>query len=180
MSVSIHCTLKGHKAPIMMLRYNCSGTMIASASGDKTVRLWDTVKLVPLAILEGHSRYVTSVSFSDDGALVAAGGGDRCIHIWKVSDAIKTPNQNHSRRVMSKSALPSQFLRDNKKLVNWSIEDVCSWMAEQGLAEYTHNVRAQAIDGRELMILTDSILEIKLGIGKFTTVETVDFLCCIS
>lgn len=38
---------------------------------------------------------------------------------------------------------------------------------EQGLAEYSHNFRAHAIDGRELLTVTDEILEKKLGVGKF-------------
>lgn len=54
------------------------------------------------------------------------------------------------------------------QLVQWSCEDVCGWLVEQGLAEYSHNFRSHAIDGRELLTVTDEILEHKLGVGKFT------------
>lgn len=50
----------------------------------------------------------------------------------------------------------------------WSCEDLCEWLVEQGLAEYSHNFRTHAIDGRELLSITDEVLEKKLGVGKYS------------
>ncbi|RXG64254.1 WD repeat, SAM and U-box domain-containing protein 1 [Armadillidium vulgare] len=167
-TVRLHHSLCGHRAPVMTVRFSASGLLLASASGDKTVRLWDVVKLVPIAVLEGHKRYVTSCAFSLDGDLIAAGGGDRLTHIWRVSDVT---DQNFSsvsnigpqtRRFLNK--FPSQKYRENKKLINWSVTEVCEWLGEQGLGEYSPNFRAHAIDGREAVTLTDVILESKLGV----------------
>lgn len=52
------------------------------------------------------------------------------------------------------------------QVIEWSCEDVCEWLVEQGLAEYSHNFRTHAIDGREFMSVTDEVLENKLGVGK--------------
>lgn len=52
------------------------------------------------------------------------------------------------------------------QVIEWTCEDVCEWLVEQGLAEYSHNFRTHAIDGRELMSVTDEVLENKLGVGK--------------
>ncbi|XP_042215697.1 WD repeat, SAM and U-box domain-containing protein 1-like isoform X2 [Homarus americanus] len=166
--IALHHSLCGHSAPIMSVRFNANGLILASASGDKTVRLWDTIKLTPLAVLEGHKRYVTSCAFSDDGALVAAGSGDRVVHVWRVDGATSSVNQIPGKSVGKKKLMvrfPSQRFRENVKLVEWNCEDVCGWLVEQGLAEYSHNFRSHAIDGRELLTVTDEILEEKLGVG---------------
>lgn len=49
---------------------------------------------------------------------------------------------------------------------------------EQGLAEYSHNFRAHAIDGRELLTVTDEILEKKLGVGKFDYGKSILYRIC--
>lgn len=56
------------------------------------------------------------------------------------------------------------------QLIEWSSEDLCEWLVEQGLAEYSHNFRTHAIDGRELLSVTDEVLENKLGVGEYSAV----------
>ena len=45
----------------------CGGQVVASASSDQTVRLWNASTGAPLRTLEGHTDLVNSVSFSPDG-----------------------------------------------------------------------------------------------------------------
>ncbi|KAG0725098.1 WD repeat, SAM and U-box domain-containing protein 1 [Chionoecetes opilio] len=176
-SITLHHTLHGHSASIMAVRFSASGTILASASGDKTVRLWDPIKQIALGVFEGHKRYVTSCAFSDDGALVAAGSGDRVVKVWRVEGATSatfnsttfnsstftsTAASEGVRKQSPRFPFPRQ--RENIKVVEWSCEDMCDWLVEQGLAEYAHNFRSHAIDGRELLTVTDEVLENKLGV----------------
>jgi hypothetical protein len=55
---------------------------VASASGDKTARLWDTATGTVRGTLEGHSDAVYSVTFSPDGQLVASASGDETVRLW--------------------------------------------------------------------------------------------------
>ena len=58
--------------------------MIASGSGDKTVRLWDlpsNQQVMQLNIEDG----VTTVAISPDNTLVAAGSLDKSVRVWDTS-----------------------------------------------------------------------------------------------
>ncbi|KAF9573679.1 hypothetical protein EC968_008195 [Mortierella alpina] len=62
--------------------FSPSGEQIASASEDKTVRLWDTKTGAAGAILIGHSSEVRSVVFSPGGLQIASGSRDNTVRLW--------------------------------------------------------------------------------------------------
>ena len=65
--------LNGHGGVIMSIRFNQSGTFLASTSGDKTCRIWDTLNFTSLRVLEGHDRYVGCVAFSLNDEFLVTG-----------------------------------------------------------------------------------------------------------
>ena len=64
------------------MAFSPNGRMLASASGDNTIKLWDLEKGGEPLTLTGHQGGVTDVAFSPDGRTLASGSGDNTIKLW--------------------------------------------------------------------------------------------------
>lgn len=60
--------------------------VLASASFDSTIRVWDPETGTCLHSLIKHTHPVYSVAFSPDGQYLASGAFDKCLHIWSLKD----------------------------------------------------------------------------------------------
>jgi serine/threonine protein kinase len=77
-------TLEGHNGGVYSVVFSPDGRMLASGSGDETIKLWEVGSGSLLRTLEGHNDWVTSVVFSPDGRMLASGSGDETIKLWEV------------------------------------------------------------------------------------------------
>ncbi len=77
-------TLEGHTNWIRSVAFSPDGEILASASDDKTVKLWNTQTGQFLKKLEGHDQRVWSVAFSPDGKTVASSSEDKTVRLWDI------------------------------------------------------------------------------------------------
>jgi cytochrome c len=77
-------TFEGHTAPIVSLAVSPDGNTIASASWDRSIRLWPLAGGAP-RILEGHSQNVNGVAFTSDGKNLVSAGYDATVRIWPLT-----------------------------------------------------------------------------------------------
>jgi WD40 repeat protein/serine/threonine protein kinase len=81
---SLH-TLAGHTRGVNAVRFSPDGKMIASASNDGTVRLWDVGTRREIVPLRGHEESVNSLAFAPDGKTLATAGYDGLIILWDMA-----------------------------------------------------------------------------------------------
>jgi WD40 repeat protein/TPR repeat protein len=97
-----------HTALVNMVALSPDGTRIATASDDRTIRLFDGSGRM-IAVLTGHAEDVRAVTFSPNGELIASGSSDRTVRLWQASDGkpVGKPLQGHNGPITSVAFSPS-------------------------------------------------------------------------
>jgi cytochrome c len=78
--------LQGHVAPIVSLAVSPDGAMLASASWDRSIRLWPLKGGEP-RVLEDHQQNVNGVAFAPDGKALVSAAYDLTLRIWPLDGA---------------------------------------------------------------------------------------------
>ncbi|WP_236242533.1 NB-ARC domain-containing protein [Streptomyces sp. CC228A] len=76
-------TLTGHTGTVHRTAVAPDGTWLATASEDRTVRIWDSATGRETACLTGHTGKVRWVAIAPDGTWLASAGDDRTVRIWE-------------------------------------------------------------------------------------------------
>lgn len=85
-------TLPGHAESILSASFSADGRLLATGSGDHSVRLWDPNTELPKATLKAHRDWVLCIAWSACGRYLLSGGKDGLVAVWAPpqAEAVKT------------------------------------------------------------------------------------------
>jgi len=79
-------TLTAHTKGVSHCAFSPDGRLLATASHDLSVRLWETATGRIVHILTGHTAAVSSCAFSPDSATLVTTGHDQTVRLWDVAN----------------------------------------------------------------------------------------------
>jgi len=177
-----------HNSVVYSVAFSRDGRWLASASEDKTIKIWDVAKEREVRTLAGHTRAVASVTFSHDGRWLASGAADRKVKLWDpVTGKEAATLEGHSRAVQAVAFSPNGPLLasgDTSGMIQ--LWDVGGRKPKHGLKGHTDAVNAVAFssDGRLLASAGDDetvrIWEVGAGRGLLTFKDHPDAVLSVS
>jgi WD40 repeat protein len=78
--------LTGHRSDVLSVAFAPDDTLLATASRDRTIRLWSLPDGAHLATLEGHRGPVHCIAFSPAGDVLASASGDMTTRLWLLGE----------------------------------------------------------------------------------------------
>jgi WD40 repeat protein len=120
--------LKGHSGSIQKISFSPDGQMFATASADKTIKLWRSSDRMLIKTLTGHTKTVFDVKFSPDGKTIATASADNTVKLWNSSNGSEiTTLMGHKDSVYSVNFSPDGKILASagadRKIRIWGLED---------------------------------------------------------
>lgn len=155
-------TLEGHVAAVTSVAFSLDVRRLASASQDRTIKIWDVSSGACMLTLKGHGDAVNSVAFSPNMTRLALPTYNSTIKIWDISSssgAYLQTLKGHSRRVRSVTFSP-----DLTRLASASYDgavkiwdksgNVCIRLTLASLCPACHSMLLAPISLQKLYLLT--------------------------
>jgi WD40 repeat protein len=74
--------LRGHTKGILGCAISPDGRLVATASKDRTLRVWDLARGEQIQVLSAHSDWVRACVFSPDSSWLVSASRDRTLRVW--------------------------------------------------------------------------------------------------
>ena len=137
-------TLTGHAGWVRGVAFSPDGALLATASTDKTARLWDPATGECVRTLTGHATGLRGVAFSPDGRLLATASTGRTARLWEpaTGECVRTLT-GHAEAVYGVAFSP-----DGQLLATASMDNTAKlWDPATGECVGTLTGHAEAIYG---------------------------------
>jgi WD40 repeat protein len=153
-------TLEGHSGAVFACDISPDGKLIASASQDCTIKVWNALSGQLIHSLTSHSGWGNGCAFSPDGKLIVSASDDLTLKVWDVSSGkCLLSNQGHTATI-----LRCAFSPDGKTIISSSYDKtVRVWDASSGQKPHltiskSEEVRSCAFtaDGKFIASASDS------------------------
>ncbi len=140
--VPLEHTFTGHRGSVLSIAFSPNNNLLASASKDGTVRIWDLNTQTEVGKLTQHRGDVLSVAFSPNGKIIATGGKDSTIMLWDTTTfkSIGSSLKSHDFQVWALAFSPN-----GKYLASGSYDtNIIIWNAEtmSELGRFTQHKKA--------------------------------------
>jgi hypothetical protein len=122
-------TLNGHQATVMALAWSADGKTLATASHDRSVRLWDVNAGECLEVLTHHSAPVRAIAISPDGRSLASGGTDKSLVLRNLAAGTnRVFHEAHDQPVRALTfSIDGRYLvsgGNDEKIMLWNTKDL--------------------------------------------------------
>jgi WD40 repeat protein len=121
----------GHNGPVNFAEFSKDGRKAATASDDKTAKIWDVESGRLLANLMGHQGNVKKIHFSPDGSGLITYADDGVTGIWD-AHTFRLIKMLPRDTVTFDEGFDPSFSANNKWIVTVSYKKVCLWNAFTG------------------------------------------------
>ena len=154
--------MSAHQKEVNSIAVHPKGKLIASASDDRTVKLWSLNSGKQVCTLTGHKDNVTAVSFSPDGNILASSGdiNDKTVKLWFLAENRSIILKGHSD--WFGGVLAIAFSSDSKFIASGSKDKTIKiWQVDTGkeimtLEGHSDDITSVAINADNTILASGS------------------------